>query len=250
MEESFQNFIADLIARRIAGDIVYSNNPNMGLKKWREYFEVSQLEVARIMGVSASVISDYEKGRRAPGAKFIRRYVRALLAIDHQRGWKKLDSLSKALGIPRGAIIDMMEFNEPISIGGLIELVDGVLLSPDYSDSIRAYGYTLIDSIRAIAELSGPQFYFLLGSTPERAIIFSNVAAGRSPMVAVRVSLVKPGIIIIHGPRRYVDPLAIELARLEGIPLILSLAKDINSLIKKLRSKVGAEETNYLSVLE
>ncbi|AFZ69812.1 putative transcriptional regulator [Caldisphaera lagunensis DSM 15908] len=250
MEESFQNFIADLIARRISGDIVYSNNPNIGLKKWRDYFEVSQLEVARIMGVSASVISDYEKGRRVPGAKFIQRYVRALLTIDHQRGWKKLDALSKALGIPRRAIIDMMEFNEPITIGDLISLVDGILLSPNYADSIRVYGYTLIDSIRAIAELSGPQFYFLLGSTPERAIIFTNVTAGRSPMVAIRVSLVKPGIIIIHGPRRYVDPLAIELARLEGLPLILSLAKDINTLIRKLRSKAGSDETNFLSVLE
>ena len=76
MEESFQNFIADLIARRISGDIVYSNNPNVGLKKWRDYFEVSQLEVARIMGVSASVISDYEKGRRAPGAGRLRRSCR------------------------------------------------------------------------------------------------------------------------------------------------------------------------------
>ncbi|MDP8003483.1 MAG: helix-turn-helix domain-containing protein [Caldisphaera sp.] len=250
MEESFQNFIADLIARRISGDIVYSNNPNVGLKKWRDYFEVSQLEVARIMGVSASVISDYEKGRRAPGANFIKRFVRALLVIDHQRGWKKLDALSKALGIPRGAIIDMMEFNEPLSIADLIELVDGILLSPDYSDAIKAYGYTLIDSIKAIAELSGPQFYFLLGSTPERAIVFSNVAAGRSPMVAVRVSLVKPGIIIIHGPRRYIDPLAIELARLEGVPLILSLVKDIDQLIKRLRSKISSEDSNFLSALE
>ncbi|MGC8566806.1 MAG: helix-turn-helix domain-containing protein, partial [Caldisphaera sp.] len=218
--------------------------------KWRDYFEVSQLEVARIMGVSASVISDYEKGRRAPGANFIKRFVRALLVIDHQRGWKKLDALSKALGIPRGAIIDMMEFNEPLSIADLIELVDGILLSPDYSDAIKAYGYTLIDSIKAIAELSGPQFYFLLGSTPERAIVFSNVAAGRSPMVAVRVSLVKPGIIIIHGPRRYIDPLAIELARLEGVPLILSLVKDIDQLIKRLRSKISSEDSNFLSALE
>ncbi len=143
-----------------------------------------------------------------------------------------------------------MEFNEPLSIADLIELVDGILLTPDYSNEIKAYGYTLIDSIRAIAKLSGSQFYFLLGSTPERAIVFSNVTAGRSPMVAVRVSLVKPRIIIIHGPRRYIDSFAIELARLEGVSLILSLVKDIKQLIKRLRSEISSEELNFLNVLE
>ncbi|MCE4624170.1 MAG: helix-turn-helix domain-containing protein [Caldisphaeraceae archaeon] len=236
-----QDFIIDIVAKRIAGDIVYSSNPNMSLKKWRDYFEITQHEIARVMGISASVISDYEKGRRVPGTNYIKRFVRALLIIDHQRGWKKVDTLSKALGIPRGAVIDMMEFARPLSIEELIKIVDGVLLTPSYSTSIKAYGYTLIDSIKAIAELSGLQFYFLLGSTPERAIIFSNVAAGRSPMVAVRVSLVKPEIVIIHGPRRYIDPLAIELARLEGVSLILSLIKERELLMQRLRSKVNYE---------
>ena len=51
MEESFQNFIEDLIAKRISGDIVYNRNPNVGLKKWRDYFEVSQIEVAKVLGL-------------------------------------------------------------------------------------------------------------------------------------------------------------------------------------------------------
>jgi len=61
------------------------------------------------------------------------------------------------------------------------------------------------------------------------------VRLGRSPMVAVRVSPIKPAVVVIHGPRGNVDPLAIELAKAEGIPFILSLAKNLDELIASLR---------------
>ncbi|MEM0366251.1 MAG: helix-turn-helix domain-containing protein, partial [Acidilobaceae archaeon] len=70
---AFDDYIVTLIGKRIAGDIVYSEHTGDSLRKWREYFEVSQSELAKAMGVSASVISDYEKGRRAPGVRFIQR---------------------------------------------------------------------------------------------------------------------------------------------------------------------------------
>jgi putative transcriptional regulator len=77
-EESVEDYAVHIIARRIAGDIVLSSEPGTALRKWREYFGASQQQVAKIMGVSSSVVSDYEKNRRIPGAKFIRRYVNAL----------------------------------------------------------------------------------------------------------------------------------------------------------------------------
>ncbi len=224
-----------MIARRIAGDIVMNDDPGTALRKWREYFDASQNEVARQMGVSSSVVSDYEKGRRLPGARFINRFVSALLAIDQSRGWPKVHELSRTLGIPAGAVIDMREFKDAMSLEKLIEAVNGVLLAPDYSVEKRVYGYTVVDSIRAIATLSGMQFYALLGGTPERAIVFTGVRMGRSPMVAVRVSPVKPGVVIIHGPREKLDPLAVELAKLDGVPLILSLAEDVEELVRGLR---------------
>ena len=227
------------IAKRIAGDIIMSDDPGRALRKWREYFEASQQEVAKVMGVSPSVVSDYEKGRRLPGARFVQKFVRALIVLDQGRGLPKIQQLTRTLGVPAGAVIDMREFDEAITIDQLVDAVQGVLLAPDIPVDRRIYGYTVVDSIRTIASLSGIQFYALLGGTPERAVVFTGVQTGRSPMVAVRVSPVKPGVVVIHGPRRHLDPLAVELARLDGVPLVLSLAPSVRELVEGLRRYAG-----------
>ncbi|MEB3774264.1 MAG: helix-turn-helix domain-containing protein [Desulfurococcales archaeon] len=232
-----RSYVVESIARRISGDIVYSEDPGLALRKWREYFGVTQHEIARVMGVSPSVVSDYEKGRRSPGSRFIRRFVLALIEIDARRGYDRISILGRAMNIPMEAVIDMSEFVYGVTLDELAELVKGTILtSVVHSDKV-VYGYTIVDSLKAIASLSGIQFYALFGSTPERAIIFTGVRAGRSPMVAVRVSPVKPSVVVIHGPRRHVDPLAIELARLDGVPLILSLAQSVDEIVARLRSK-------------
>ncbi len=238
-----EDYVIRLIAKRIAGDIVMSENPGKALRKWREYFGASQPILARLMGVSSSVITDYEKGRRLPGYKFIQKFVLALIAFDRKRGWIKLRELSRLIGIPPGVVRDMRDFSRPYTVDELVEIVNGILLTTSVPRERRVYGYTVIDSLKAIASLRGAEFYTLLGGTPERAIIFTNVTAGRSPMVAVRVSPVKPSVIILHGPRRHVDPLAIKLAELEGIPLILSLAPTVDDLVERLRRKAKAEHT-------
>ncbi|MEM1685567.1 MAG: helix-turn-helix domain-containing protein [Acidilobaceae archaeon] len=242
---AFDDYVVMLIGKRIAGDIVYSESTGDSLRKWREYFEVSQSELARAMGVSASVISDYEKGRRAPGVRFIQRYVNGLLEVDRVRGWRKLSAMAASLGVTPGVVIDMMEFAKPLTIDELVESIKGVYLNSEIKSDRLVYGYTIIDSIKAILTLSGIQFSILFGSTPERAIVFTKVQAGRSPMVAVRVSPVKPGVVVIHGPKGNIDPLAIELARREGIPLILSLASDVNelkSMLKSIASRTPASQ--------
>ncbi|MEM0366847.1 MAG: helix-turn-helix domain-containing protein [Acidilobaceae archaeon] len=242
---AFDDYVVMLIGKRIAGDIVYSESTGDSLRKWREYFEVSQSELARAMGVSASVISDYEKGRRAPGVRFIQRYVNGLLEVDRVRGWRKLSTMAASLGVTPGVVIDMMEFAKPLTIDELVESIKGVYLNSEIKSDRLVYGYTIIDSIKAILTLSGIQFSILFGATPERAIVFTKVQAGRSPMVAVRVSPVKPGVVVIHGPKGNIDPLAIELARREGIPLILSLASDVNelkSMLKSIASRTPASQ--------
>ncbi|MEM1777002.1 MAG: helix-turn-helix domain-containing protein [Acidilobaceae archaeon] len=242
---AFDDYVVMLIGKRIAGDIVYSESTGDSLRKWREYFEVSQSELARAMGVSTSVISDYEKGRRAPGVRFIQRYVNGLLEVDRVRGWRKLSAMAASLGVTPGVVIDMMEFAKPLTIDELVESIKGVYLNSEIKSDRLVYGYTIIDSIKAILTLSGIQFSILFGSTPERAIVFTKVQAGRSPMVAVRVSPVKPGVVVIHGPKGNIDPLAIELARREGIPLILSLASDVNelkSMLKSIASRTPASQ--------
>ncbi|MCS7129414.1 MAG: helix-turn-helix domain-containing protein, partial [Candidatus Caldarchaeum sp.] len=48
----------------IAGEVIFSSRPGDALKKWRLLFEESQKNLAKAMGVSSSVLSDYEKNRR------------------------------------------------------------------------------------------------------------------------------------------------------------------------------------------
>ena len=237
--EMLEDYVVQLVAKRIAGDIVMSPRPGEALRKWREYFQASQLQMARAMKVSASVVSDYEKGRRLPGSKFIQRFVLALLRIDMERGWPKLREMARLLGVPPGVIIDMRDYPHPLSVADLVDATGSILLTPNLPQDRRVYGYTVIDSLKAIASLRGSEFYTLLGGMPERAVVFTGVRAGRSPMVAVRVSPVKPSIIVLHGPRRHVDPLAIKLAELEGIPLLLSTSPSVEALIVKLRRAAG-----------
>ncbi len=223
-----------MLGRRIAGDIVWSEDPGVALRKWREIFGLSQLEVARSMAISASVISDYEKGRRVPGSKFIKRFVEALFAADSEHGWEVVRRLARTMNINLDAVIDIQEFEFAVSVDDLISAVKGILLNSEYI-SRGIYGYTVLDSIASIESMTGNEFYYIMGTTTERALIFTNVSTGRSPMVAVRVSPLKPAVVVIHGPRQRVDPLAIRLADKERIPLILSLAPSVNDLVKSLR---------------
>ncbi len=227
-------YVREAIAKRIAGDIVWSDDPGMAMKKWREIFNVSQADVSRAMGVSPSVISDYEKGRRVPGSRFVKRFVESLIKIDGERGWQVVRQLAKSMNIVATAILDMREFDMPIGMDSVITAVKGCVLTSTITER-SVYGYTVLDSIEAIETLTGHEFYQIMGMTTERVLVFTRVSTGRSPMVAVRVSPLKPAMIVLHGPRK-VDPLAIRLADKERIPLVLSLHDSVESLISALRA--------------
>ncbi len=71
---------------RIGGSIIANKHPNQALKSWRERLSIRQVDLAKIMGVSPSVLSDYESGRRpSPGINFVRRYIEALIELDKER---------------------------------------------------------------------------------------------------------------------------------------------------------------------
>jgi predicted transcriptional regulator len=54
------------------------------MRRWREVFGITQLEMAEKLKISPSVISDYEGGRRPnPGSMFIRKFVQSLIDIDN-----------------------------------------------------------------------------------------------------------------------------------------------------------------------
>jgi len=219
------------VAERICGDIVLSENSAEALKKWRNIFNVSKSELARRIGVSASMISDYEAGRRNPGTAFIKKFVTALIELDAERGYPVISKYSYFLG-DYSAILDIAEYPFNVSVGEFCEVVE--------ADILRRFertvcGHTVVDSINAILSLNAFEFYRLYGLTSERAIIFTRVSTGRSPMVAVRVSNLKPSLVILHGLKmERVDEIAVKIAEIEKISLAVT-EMELESMIERLR---------------
>jgi putative transcriptional regulator len=229
--------VKELLAEKIAGEITLSENPGETIKKWRRNFEISQIEIAEHLSVAPSVISDYESGRRkSPGTILVSRIVRALLDIDVRRGGKKIQAYESILyeaGIG-DVIYDIYEYSSPINLGEFKELIGGILLTQ--SDlTIPVNGYTIIDSIKAILKLPSSEFYRLYGWSTQRALIFTAVTTGKSPLVAVRVTNLKPGAVVLHDlPPEKVDPIAVKIAEMENVPL-LTTEYPVDELMRVLR---------------
>ncbi|ASJ01809.1 XRE family transcriptional regulator [Thermococcus profundus] len=234
----------EALARRIAGEITLSSDPGKTMRKWREIFGISQTELAEHLGVSSSVISDYEGGRRkSPGAATIKKFVEALLEIDEERGGNVIKAFSRTIGVelPTSAILDIREFAIPITIAELVNAVKGEVAASKEALNRRIYGYTVVDSIQAILEMSSEEFLRLYGWTTERALVFTKVSTGRSPMIAVRVQGLKPAVVVLHGVKK-LDELAVKLAEKEKIPLVISHAENETELINSLRALVEKTE--------
>ncbi len=71
--------------------------------------------------------------------------------------------------------------------------------------------------------------------TTERALVFTGVTTGRSPMIAIKVKGITPGVVVIHGEIKEVDPLAVKIAEILRVPLIVSKITAVNELIEKLK---------------
>lgn len=241
---SLPRALKETIAGRIAGEIILSNEPSITLRKWRDLFQTSQVKLADKMKISPSVISDYEAGRRkSPGTQFVRRFVEALIEIDEENGSRLLRELSHMAGVPMSAIIDLREFPAPVSGDDIVKAVEGRTVSCPELLLREIYGLTVIDSIDAILGMSGSDFMQIFGTTTERALVFTRVSRGRSPMVAIRVSPLKPKMVVIHGTMK-VDKLGKRLAEIEQIPLVISRmdrTEDLVAALRKLHESVSRQ---------
>ena len=205
------------LGEKIAGEVVLSPHPGRTLRKWREDFGVSQRDLAGALATVPSVVSDYESERRAsPGSNFIRRYVEGLLRLDERNG----RHVAQRLGVrPHSeGILGMREFSVAIPLRTLAEQLEAHAASQvDLHRDI--HGYTLLDAPRAILSLDASRFVEVYGWSTQRALIFSNVKYGRSPMVAIRAHPLKPAAVIFADPGR-IDTLAVRLSEVENIPLL------------------------------
>ena len=227
--------LREVLARRIAGEIILSSKPGSTMRKWRELFAVSQTTLSETMGLSSSgVISDYESGRRkSPGAKFIRRFVLSLIHIDEVKGSRFIREFAKLTSSPSMAVVDLREFPIPVRVEYLCRAIGGDIVACKEKYVKEVNGYTVIDSTKAIEAYSGSEYAQLFGATTDRALIFTDVEAGALPMMIVRVSNLKPRIVVFH--KTPPDTEAIRIAEYEQIPLIFSTAPTVEQLVKSLR---------------
>ena len=210
--------MVDEFKQRIAGEIALSPDPGRTIRKWREEFGLSQHQLAEAMGVSHSVVSDYESGRRkSPGVNVVRKMVDAFIELDIQNGSPVISRYNPDYKLD--FIISMDEFAGGVPIDDFIKTIDGKNLNPDRVMSKSVFGYTAVDSIKAILSLGSEDYLKIYGTNTERALIFTDVHYGRSPMIAVRAHPLTPAMVVYVKPDA-IDPLAIKLARLEGIPLV------------------------------
>ncbi len=209
-----------MLREKIAGEITVSNDPGGTIKKWRTLFEISQKDLAGHLEISTSVISDYEAGRRkSPGVGTVKKIIDGLLSIDESRGGIISRQFKAETGIE--AIIGMGEFPQSMDVEEFCKLIEGEIMNPDVGLQRRMNGFTVIDSLKAITTLDSEDYMKVYGWSTERALLFTGVKHGRSPMIAVRAHPMKPAMVVYVRPEN-VDDLAIRLATLEKIILVVT----------------------------
>ena len=204
--------------------LIQQANELTSMKKWRELFGVTQTALAKQLSITPSTISDYESNRRkSPGINIVKRFIRALVEIDNmQGGW-----IMKKISTKKPDIFEVIEFPEPVSAKDFCKKINGTIITNKKRiASIDVVGYTLIDSLRVILELPADEFLKIYGNNTNRALVFTRVEIGRSPMVAVRVTKLKPSLVVYQGLEEMSDPVAIKISEVEKIPIVLTTMKE------------------------
>lgn len=226
------------LAEKMAGEITLSDSPGKTLKKWRLSFDISQGQLSEYLGVSPSVISDYESGRRkSPGTAIIGRIVDSILAIDEAKGGRYIHKYASLLfaEMGDGVIYDLHDYKSPIDLSTFAEVIGAEVITGQVNLSI--YGYTVIDSLRAIMNLTASEFNRIYGWSTERALIFTGVSNGKSPMVAIRVTPFKPRCVVLHGiDSEKVHPIVPKMAEKDNITLMCT-THEIEDIVERLREE-------------
>jgi len=214
--------IKDALSEKIAGEVTLSPKPGQTIRKWRNVFGISQTELANFLKLSPSVVSDYESGRRkSPGIQTVKKIIEALISIDEKHGGKILHQYDSMIETQEG-ILEIMEYPFSILAGKFIHEIEGnILTTSEIGLKKNVKGFTLVDSVKTIETINSGDYNRLYGWSTERAIIFTGIRYGRSPMIAIRVHPVKPTVVVYHKPGS-VDSLAIKLADRENIPLVVT----------------------------
>jgi len=234
---SEKDLIRENLIKTICGEIVLSPQPGFVIKKWRSILKISQKEIADEMDVTPSVISDYESNRRtSPGVRIINNIVNSLIKVSERKGAGFLKEFYTLSGenFLLSSILDIREFKIPLTIKEFCDKADCIVVGREDLINNQIFGYSLVDSMKAIIELTPMELVKIYGLTTNRALIFSNVTTGKSSMVAIKVTNLKPSLVVFHGPEK-VDDTAKRIAEIEGIVLAITKTKNLADLKSTLK---------------
>ena len=226
------------LAEKMAGEITLSDSPGHALKKWRMNFEIAPGVLSERLGVSPSVISDYESGRRkSPGTAVVGKIVDTLLNTDEETGGKHIEKFSTMLfsAVDDDVIYDLHEYGSPVALKDFSDTIGCTLLWGSIDQTI--FGYTVVNSLNAIMQLTSDEFNRIYGWSTERALVFTNVSTGKSPMVAIRVTPFKPRCVILQGIEPAdVHPIVEKMAERDRIT-VMCTSMDVDKIVSTLRDK-------------
>ena len=226
------------LAEKMAGEITLSDSPGHALKKWRMNFEIAPGVLSERLGVSPSVISDYESGRRkSPGTAVVGKIVDTLLTTDEETGGKHIEKYSTMLfsAVDDDVIYDLHEYGSPVPLKDFSDAIGCTLLWGSIDQTI--FGYTVVNSLNAIMQLSSDEFNRIYGWSTERALVFTNVSTGKSPMVAIRVTPFKPRCVVLQGIEATdVHPFVEKMAERDRIT-VMCTSMDVDKIVSTLRDK-------------
>ena len=235
---SMKSGLRNQLAEKMAGEITLSDSPGHALKKWRMNFEIAPGVLSERLGVSPSVISDYESGRRkSPGTAVVGKIVDTILAIDEEDGGKHIQKYSTMLfsNVEDDVIYDLHEYENPVALQEFADTIGCSLLCGSADQTI--FGYTVVNSLNAIMQLSSNEFNRIYGWSTERALVFTNVSTGKSPMVAIRVTPFKPRCVVLQGiDAPDVHPIVAKMAEKDRITVFCT-SMDIDKIVSTLREQ-------------
>jgi putative transcriptional regulator len=235
---SMKSGLRNQLAEKMAGEITLSDSPGHALKKWRMNFEIAPGVLSDRLGVSPSVISDYESGRRkSPGTAVVGKIVDTLLAIDEESDGRHIQKFSTMLfsSIEDDVIYDIHEYAVAVPLKEFSDAIGCTLLCGSLDQVL--FGYTVVNSLNAIMQFSSDEFNRIYGWSTERAVIFTNVSTGKSPMVAIRVTPFKPRCVVLQGiDAADVHPIVEKMAERDRIT-VMCTSMEIDKIVSTLREK-------------
>jgi len=226
------------LSKYIAGDIALSENPGEAMKRWRDLFGVSQTQLAAQIGVSPSMISDYESGRRKhPGSATIKKFVEALIGLDENRGFRVVKRFAKLfVEPPQGLVVESCTLKNPVTGGDVVKAVGGEVITNENLLTGEIHGYTVFDTKHLLLGLGSDELSLFLAGCRGWALVFTNVENPGPVLAVVRVLGVQPGLVVLQGlSDLFLDELSVKMSELGGFPLVVSRRVGVEKILRALK---------------